>query len=483
MDNIIQSVILYKRQSKEKAGIVKICLYDKTTKSQKYVSLGILINEKDFDKKIQRIKQSNHNYDEINSLIERKLLELSYSNNNLTLIKDNKTTFSNYAISFLNSQIEVGSHKKYNTIVKTFTRFLNEKGKNDIFLKEIDERLIGDFRYWIYNQTTLKSDSTKNKYLALLKAIINKAIRENYVNYLRHPFINISIKRISERKEWLKKEEVDKILDLELDIDKNPQLYSSWLMAQYQIFSQGSRVSDTLFLKISNIEKEMIRFTMRKTKKKMAIFINYEMQNIIISAFHLHDFNKETFDKLVEQRKKHVSNLESLYLEEDLKENVERDIDITKHHLLLNFNSIILEVRKHLSANTFIFKYFLKESDFEKTGIRFNKQETNQISSKTAIYNKHLKTIAKECGIHLTLTSHIFRHTYANMALNLIDDLYTISKTLGHATIKQTEEYLRDFDEKRVNDLNELLAKSLNKSKREKKGFKNFVKTLQSGIQ
>ena len=77
--------------------------------------------------------------------------------------------------------------------------------------------------------------------------------------------------------------------------------------------------------------------------------------------------------------------------------------------------------------------------------VRLDKYQYGQIQSKEAMYNKDLKELQKVCGISTTITSHLQRHTYTNLLLEVTDNLYTISKSLGHTKLSTTEHYLKDF--------------------------------------
>jgi integrase/recombinase XerD len=76
----------------------------------------------------------------------------------------------------------------------------------------------------------------------------------------------------------------------------------------------------------------------------------------------------------------------------------------------------------------------------------------NQIGAKTALINKYLKDIAKKAGITKNVTTHTARHSFADIARQKTDNIYNLSKTLGHSSLKVTEAYLASFDEKAVDD-------------------------------
>jgi site-specific recombinase XerD len=71
--------------------------------------------------------------------------------------------------------------------------------------------------------------------------------------------------------------------------------------------------------------------------------------------------------------------------------------------------------------------------------------------------NAYLKEIADCCHIKTELTYHIARHTFATtVTLNNRVPIETVSKMLGHATIKQTQHYAKTLDFKVSEDMNKL---------------------------
>ena len=79
--------------------------------------------------------------------------------------------------------------------------------------------------------------------------------------------------------------------------------------------------------------------------------------------------------------------------------------------------------------------------------------------------NSYLKEIADCCGIKVELTYHIARHTFATtVTLSNGVPIETVSKMLGHATIKQTQHYAKILDLKVGEDMNRLKKKLVKKS-------------------
>lgn len=74
--------------------------------------------------------------------------------------------------------------------------------------------------------------------------------------------------------------------------------------------------------------------------------------------------------------------------------------------------------------------------------------------------NAYLKEIADLCGISKTLTYHIARHTFATtVTLSNGVPLETVSKMLGHSSMKQTQHYAKILDIKVSSDMGELKRK------------------------
>jgi site-specific recombinase XerD len=71
--------------------------------------------------------------------------------------------------------------------------------------------------------------------------------------------------------------------------------------------------------------------------------------------------------------------------------------------------------------------------------------------------NAYLKEIADVCGIHKTLTFHIARHTFATtITLGNGVPIETVSKMLGHKSLKQTQHYAKILDLKVSHDMAKL---------------------------
>ncbi|HSH19282.1 MAG TPA: site-specific integrase [Draconibacterium sp.] len=74
--------------------------------------------------------------------------------------------------------------------------------------------------------------------------------------------------------------------------------------------------------------------------------------------------------------------------------------------------------------------------------------------------NSYLKEVADLCGIEKNLTFHLARHTFATtVTLAKGVPLETVSKMLGHTSLKTTQIYARITDQKIGYDMQELSRK------------------------
>lgn len=89
------------------------------------------------------------------------------------------------------------------------------------------------------------------------------------------------------------------------------------------------------------------------------------------------------------------------------------------------------------------------------------------------LLNSYLKEIATLCSIEKPLTFHIARHTFATtVTLTNGVPIETVSKLLGHASIKTTQIYAKVIEQKGSNDMRNLRDTLLNKQSNTKLSMK-----------
>jgi site-specific recombinase XerD len=105
------------------------------------------------------------------------------------------------------------------------------------------------------------------------------------------------------------------------------------------------------------------------------------------------------------------------------------------------------------------FKDIIKE-DFS----RLSAEQYKKFQSFRAYYNKLLKLVSKQANINKNLTSHIARHSYASLMLELGENinLFDLMTSLGHQRLATTQTYIQRLSNKKIDQLNKVISDSLN---------------------
>jgi len=69
---------------------------------------------------------------------------------------------------------------------------------------------------------------------------------------------------------------------------------------------------------------------------------------------------------------------------------------------------------------------------------------------------EHIRNWIEKAKIRKHITWHCGRHTFATLALTYGNDLYTVSKLLGHKEIRSTQIYARLIDKKKDEAIDKL---------------------------
>ncbi len=97
------------------------------------------------------------------------------------------------------------------------------------------------------------------------------------------------------------------------------------------------------------------------------------------------------------------------------------------------------------SENDYVFP-FLKKADQNNKEDIFKKTR-----NATSLFNKHLKRIAKLCDIKISLSNHISRHSFGNIAKNNISP-EILQKLYRHSNLKTTINYQANFIHKEADE-------------------------------
>jgi integrase len=109
------------------------------------------------------------------------------------------------------------------------------------------------------------------------------------------------------------------------------------------------------------------------------------------------------------------------------------------------YQGIIQELNRRAKhpkeKNDFVFD-FLDREDFPTPSSALNDYQTRLIHKRTVVYNRQLKRLQAQFNIPLNITSHVARHTFANIALSCGASHTDLMMILGHSSLEITTKYL-----------------------------------------
>ncbi|WP_181307520.1 site-specific integrase [Rufibacter sp. XAAS-G3-1] len=476
----VKVVLVVRGKSKE--GILKLRIIENRTK-QTWKTLGVKIPTTYWNKDKSRVRATDKlDYKAINEKIEEIEKEYGNADNAVEKVKAGRNSFIAFNRSLIPELTSHGSRKKYNSLLKNLSDYILTINKVDLCFDDIDKAFVLRFRDYLLNDRNLSSNTT-NRYLKHYKTIINKAIKAEVCTYLKHPFLNIPLERETTIDKYLTRAEVQKIIDFSPVIDKMKEVRLKFL---FSIMGCGMRTSDLHLLTYGHVKSDRITYVMYKTKQKLSVKLNDNLKlllaekviavdeaKLLTSYKTFHHWYTEYHSYMNKKQKEMPASISTSMLMKwnEIKPSKAIDDRIAKQeedkndsqlkylkHKLVESTGEILRSLSIKYPKTFVFKG-LNLDVFKNFDVYTPlKKHFNQIESRTALYNKDLKLLQKATDIDLNLTSHVARHTYTNLMLEIGTDIYAISKSLNHQSIVATERYAAKFNSKVVDSANDNLA-------------------------
>jgi integrase/recombinase XerD len=258
-------------------------------------------------------------------------------------------------------------------------------------------RLVKDYYAWECQRNKI---STVNKSISRMWGIFNEASKEGLVEKA-NPFGLLSRKKAGKvQRRRLEFSEMQRLADLELPPQRREaQIRDIFL---FQFYVHGMRIGDAVALKVGEVRQGpaglVLTYTTEKTE---AGLVGIEL----------------------------VGQAEAI-------------------------------LRPYLDGkrpDQFVFPFLKDELDYsDKYFLEC------QVESKTTYINRVIKKLAGRAGIENPeeVTTHVARHSFADLARRSGASVYDISKGLRHGSIRITEMYLSSLDEDAVNSLNGVYGKT-----------------------
>lgn len=397
--SIMASVTLMLYSFKKlKDGSHPIVLSILKDRKRRMISLGYSATEKQWSDRWQTVNARHPKADKLKKLIKQKkeaaskaLFDLEGAGKPYTvddiaeyLGRTHKTSsfkeYSEYLIEAMKKSGKSGNAEIYDIASKALLRFNDGK---DIDLKNINLKLIKRF------QDKLLEDGVKinsiSIYIRTIRAIYNKAIKDNVISSIHYPFKDFKIEQEQTIKRALTKEEINSIK--QFDTAKRSDLDFARDIFLFSFYNRGMNFVDICNLKPEDIIGGRIRYRRQKTGQTFSVKITDQAQAII--------------GKYIKPDAKYVF-------------------------------PILVEGKEYLT--------------YKNAG---------------RLFNKKLKDIGKELELKIPLTSYVARHSWATIAKRSGVPTAVISEGLGHDSEQTTQIYLDSFEDKTLDDANDLVISNL----------------------
>ncbi len=285
--------------------------------------------------KTQWIKKSNlpNSKHPNQSLLTTRILRIKTDINNIILALENKKkkfTVSDIVNVYQNKKSDI-SFEEYSTRIIDKLKTTGKNGNAivykstlesvksytqgiDIRLDEVDYEFVKGYQEYLLSKEVIVKKGTKDErvkkltvngismYLRTLRAIINKAIKEDLVDETSYPFKNITIKSQKTRKRAVNKD-VIKMVE-ELEVPENLQLWKDLFM--FSFYNRGMNFVDVAFLKVKNIENGRLNYTRQKTGQQFSIKVTDKAMEIIKRYNDLEDPESYIFNIIYRKGKEYL---------------------------------------------------------------------------------------------------------------------------------------------------------------------------------
>ena len=191
------------------------------------------------------------------------------------LFKDAHLSFLNYLEAIKNNSQK--TIEQYDRHLKKFEEYLEETGKKDLQVENINLDLVESFRSYLYKGKNRISVKTANAYMITMRSFL-KFLWKKWIKSLPPTTIDL-IKQEDRRVEFLTEDELDRLFN------KPNKWTLTWirdLAIMKCIYSTGLRISELTNLNIEDIDLKRKEFIVRwKWRKVRVVYLTEDAANAI----------------------------------------------------------------------------------------------------------------------------------------------------------------------------------------------------------
>jgi site-specific recombinase XerD len=484
---------LRKSQKDKRVGTIIENIFDgRLSISRK--SIGYKVPLKLWDAKNEKVKvDAEIDYISINSRIQmlREQFnrmdknQIRFDNKTPAFIAEKDICFIEFCRDILVKDYDViNTQNKYTTIINSLVLFIKEQYNLDRLPIEILRRFDFIYEYAIFiakqtnrikDPTATKKNNTRFNYIVVIQTFVRKFNQHHpHLDTIKtdHYIIQVPKKNLEKIKSrMLKKDEIDKIINYqEMDGKKRIKTMEGKYQFLFQFFTSGLRVSDILLMNFKHFVDGRLELVIIKNDDPLSIPFSYKSAQLL-SYFYPMEFQQALELNTIGEFNLDLGELETLiniHTEEDFGSLTLIDMislcNHLKNHKLDDYSDDVLVIEnliRRMKSNVaysmceimgakepgHVFDY-LPYEDFKDLKIsdkkRLTKNQVNLLDKGRSCYNSKLRRIGRDLGFD-KLSSHVSRHSFAYHMLESGATIEEISFALGHASIKQTQEYLKQF--------------------------------------
>jgi len=281
--------------------------------------------------------------------------------------------FSAY-IQELKENEQLGTAISYQTTINSIQKF-----KKKMMIHDVTPRFLQAYENYMLKQG--KSVTTVGINMRQLRAIVNRAIRDNILSREKYPFDHYKIPTGRNKKKALSIEGLTKLLEYQTVDEKKRKALDFWL---FSYLCNGMNFSDIAYLKKTDLEENYLSFIRQKTKRTK-----------------------------------------------------KKDIRPIRVGLNPRAKSIIKKYRSENVNSPFLFS--ILEPNLTQ------RQEKYKIQTFIVGVNNLMKVIGEELDIKQPVTTYAARHSFSTTLKRKGVPTSYIMEALGHSSMQITEHYLDSF--------------------------------------
>ncbi len=367
---------------------------------RKYKSLGISVNQNQWDFKKNKPKPTCPDGEYLQQIILNKVTELQkqvlyfnadnkhFSINNI--LRDNHKVIEKTVGEFYKELIhdfeknnKTGNRLIYKGSLNSIKTFA--KGKTNFLFSDIDIQWLTKYEKWLRSKGN--KETTISLLFRTLRSAYNKAIESKCATNTNYPFNEFKISKFNTKtnKRAITKAEIQKIIKVNLCKEKESVQFARDIFI-FSYLCSGINFTDIANLQPENISINQMRYIRQKTGKKINVLLIPDAVKII-----------QKYSGATEKT---------------------------------GYIFPILDKRIHKTAQ----------------------QKRNRIHKVLGHTGKGLKRIAELCKIKTNLTTYVARHSFATVLKNSGVNIALISEALGHSELSTTQIYLDSFENKQFNE-------------------------------